>query len=158
MWGVVLKTGLHNLSQMIGTLSVHSFGCFLRFSPSCKCSRCLNKGELTKQAGKPSAGTERAWVLSAAGVRGAGLKVSSFLVCNPGPEEGLKSFLNRPCRRTSPWNLWCCGEERPPSSAALPLVDWNMGTRGSGRVSQALQLKTFLFPTEEAQILPRVCC
>lgn len=27
MWGVVLKTGLHNLIQMICTLSVHSFGC-----------------------------------------------------------------------------------------------------------------------------------
>lgn len=158
MWGVVLKTGLHNPSQMICTLSVHSFGSFLGFSLSCKCSRGFSKGELTRRAGKPPAGTGCAAVLSVAGARGAGLKVSSFLVCNPGPEKGLKSLLKRPCRRTSPWNVPRCGQGSPPSGAALPPVGWNTGARGSGTVSQALQLKTFLFPTEEAQILPRVCC
>lgn len=130
--------GLSCLRQMICTLSIHSFGCFLSFSwaetfklfkhgwadqrgwgATSRCCVCLR--------------TELKFASWMSRVDGAGLKVNSFLVCKSGPEKGLRSPLKRHCRCT----------HRTSVSAQLSL--W-CAEGGSGRVSQ------------EAQILPGVFC
>lgn len=154
MWGVVLKTGLHNLSQMICTLSVHSFGCSSGSAWAANVHAASARVSWPNRLGShrqvPSVLEYSAWLVFVV----QGWKLAAFWCATLVLRKGWSPYRRGPADVRPRGTSRAAVRKAPPSSAALPLVGWNVGARGRGRVSQALHSKRSCSPLRKHRYCP----